>query len=83
MTGELFLQTYTVWKVSKYEDFSGPHFLVFSPNTGKYGKNSVFGHFSLSVKRVKEAEAHSEPSRTSKIVHSAKILIRLGFEYVS
>ena len=24
-------------KVSKYGVFSGPYFLVFSPNTGKYG----------------------------------------------
>ena len=38
----------TAWKVSKYEIFSGPHFPVFSPNTGKYRpeRNSVFGHFS-------------------------------------
>ena len=27
----------TVWKVSKYENFSGPYFFVFGPNTGKYG----------------------------------------------
>ena len=46
----------TVWKVPKYGVFSGPYFLVFSPNTGKYGqirtrKNSVFGHFSRSEQR--------------------------------
>ena len=36
--------------VSKYGVFSGPCFVVFSPNTRKYGpeKNSVFGHFSRS-----------------------------------
>ena len=27
----------TVWKLSKYGVISGPYFLVFSPNTGKYG----------------------------------------------
>ena len=27
----------TAWKVSKYGVFSGPYFLVFSPNTWKYG----------------------------------------------
>ena len=34
----------------EYGVFSGPYFLVFSLNTGKYGpeKNSVFGHFSRS-----------------------------------
>ena len=30
-------EQFTAWKVSKYEVFSGPHFSVFSPNTGKYG----------------------------------------------
>ena len=29
--------TNTAWKVSKYGDFSGPYFLVFGLNTGKYG----------------------------------------------
>ena len=28
---------FTAWKVSKYEVFPGPHFLVFSQNTGKHG----------------------------------------------
>ena len=28
---------FTAWKVSKYEVYSGPHFPVFSPNTGKHG----------------------------------------------
>ena len=32
-----FTLTYTMWKVSRYETFSGPYFLVFSPNMGKYG----------------------------------------------
>ena len=37
---------HTAWKVSKYRVFSGPHFPIFSPTTGKYGKkNSVFGNF--------------------------------------
>ena len=27
----------TVWKLSKYGVFSGPYFLVFCPNMGKYG----------------------------------------------
>ena len=27
----------TVWKVSKYVVFSGPYFLVFGLNAGKYG----------------------------------------------
>ena len=31
-----FLTKNTAWKVSKYGDFSGPCFPVFSPNTGKY-----------------------------------------------
>ena len=39
--------TITVWKVSKCEAFSGPHFpvfglnTVFSPNTGKYGQEKT------------------------------------------
>ena len=37
--------TITAWKVSKYGVFSGPHFPVFSPSTGKY----VFGLFSRNV----------------------------------
>ena len=38
----------TAWKVSKYGVFSGPYF----PECGKIctRKNSVFGHFSCSVK---------------------------------
>ena len=28
---------FTAWKVSKYGVISGPYFLVFSPNTEKYG----------------------------------------------
>ena len=55
----------TAWKVSKYGDFSGPYFPVFGLNTEIYGvnlriqseyrkirirKNSVFGHFSRSVR---------------------------------
>ena len=58
------LQSCTVWKVSKYENFSGAYFPVFELNTDIYGvnlriqseyrkiqtrKNSVFGHFSRSV----------------------------------
>ena len=41
----------TAWKGSKYGVSSGSYFLVFSPNTGKYGpdKISVFGLFSHSV----------------------------------
>ena len=30
-------KTFTVWKVSKCGVFSCPYFLVFNPNTGKYG----------------------------------------------
>ena len=30
-------QINTVWNVSKYGVFSGPHFSVFSPNAGKFG----------------------------------------------
>ena len=29
--------TYTVWKVSKWEVISGPYFPVFGLNAGKYG----------------------------------------------
>ena len=45
----------TSWKVSKYVVISGPYFLIFSVNTGKYGLeiNSVFGHLSRSVTDVK------------------------------
>ena len=54
---------FTLWKVSKYGDFSGPYFLVFRLNTQIYfvnlciqseyrkigtRKNSVFGYFSRS-----------------------------------
>ena len=41
---------YTALKVFKYEVFSGPYFLVFRPNTEKYGpeKKSLFGLFSRS-----------------------------------
>ena len=44
---------FTVCKVSKYGDFSGPYFSAFSPNTGKYRpkKPFVFGHFSCSYYR--------------------------------
>ena len=31
------LDSTTTWKVSKYGVISGPHFTVFSPDTGKYG----------------------------------------------
>ena len=31
------LEWHIAWKVSKYGVISGPYFLVFSPNTGKYG----------------------------------------------
>ena len=56
---------YTAWKVSKYGVFSGPHFPVFGQNTEIYEvniriqseyrkiqtrKNSIFGHFSRSVR---------------------------------
>ena len=33
--------TITAWKVSKYGVFSGPHFPVFSPSTGKYGQEKT------------------------------------------
>ena len=33
--------TITAWKVSKYGVFSGPHFPVFSPSTGKYGQEKA------------------------------------------
>ena len=37
-TFQLILDNYiTAQKVSKYGVFSGPYFVVFSPNTGKYG----------------------------------------------
>ena len=57
----------TAWKVSKYEVFSGPYFPVFRLNTKIYRgnlwiqtecskiqsrRNSVFGHFSRSVKDI-------------------------------
>ena len=32
---EKLLETFTAWKMSKYGDFSGPHFHVFTPNAGK------------------------------------------------
>ena len=35
------LVTHTVWKVSKYGVFSGPYFLVFELNTGKYGPEKL------------------------------------------
>ena len=31
----------TAWKVSKYEDISGPYFPVFSPKTRKYGPETI------------------------------------------
>ena len=31
----------TAWKASKHGDFSGTYFLVFSPNTGKYGPGKL------------------------------------------
>ena len=34
-------EVYIAWKVSKYRVFSGPHFPVFSPNTGKYGSEKT------------------------------------------
>ena len=55
---------FTASKVSKYGVFSGPYFPAFGLNLGRYGvflriqseygkirtrKNSVFGHFSLSI----------------------------------
>ena len=36
-----FFSPYTVWKVSKYRDFSRPYFPVFSPNTVKFGPEKV------------------------------------------
>ena len=57
----------TAWKVSKYGVFSGPYFPVFRLNTKIYRgnlliqtecskiqsrRNSVFGHFSRSVKDI-------------------------------
>ena len=32
---EKLLETFTAWKMSKYGDFYGPHFPVFTPNAGK------------------------------------------------
>ena len=32
---------HTAWKVSKYRVFSGPHFPIFSPTTGKYGEKKT------------------------------------------
>ena len=45
--------TYTALKVFKYEVFSGPYFLVFRPNTEKYGpeKNPCLDSFH-AVKSV-------------------------------
>ena len=58
-------QIYTAWKVSTYGVFSGPYFPIFGLNTEIYSvnlriqsayrkictrKNSVFGHFSRSVR---------------------------------
>ena len=37
------LRTYTVWKVSKCEVFSGPYFSAFGLNTGKYVPEKIFG----------------------------------------
>ena len=63
----LLSQSSTVWKVSKYGVFSGPHFPTFGQNTERYSislriqseygkkrtrKNSVFGHFSRSVRNI-------------------------------
>ena len=63
----LLSQSSTVWKVSKYGVFSGPHFPAFGQNTERYSislriqseygkkrtrKNSVFGHFSRSVRNI-------------------------------
>ena len=71
---------YTVWKVSKYGDFSGPYFLVFGLNTerssvslhmqSKCGKIStrkkpVFGHFSRSGK--------FSPHKDAKDVKGSKV----------
>ena len=42
-------RVFTARNLSKYGVISGPYFPVFSPNTRKYGHNSIFGHFSRSV----------------------------------
>ena len=34
---QIWIATFTAWKMSKYGLFPGPYFPVFSPNTGKYG----------------------------------------------
>ena len=59
-----YMSIITAWKVSKYGVITGPYFLVFGLNTEIYRvnlriqsgyrkirtrKNSVFGHFSLSI----------------------------------
>ena len=35
------MEPITAWKVSKYGVFSGPYFLVFGLNTGKYGQEKA------------------------------------------
>ena len=65
LRSEIKINTYTGWKVSKYGVISGPYFPVFGVNTeicsvnlriqSEYRKiwtrnNSVFGHFSRSVR---------------------------------
>ena len=49
-SGEL-ERDHTAWKMSKYGVISGPYFLVFGLNAGKYWPEnySVFGHFSCSA----------------------------------
>ena len=78
--------TDTAWKLSKYRVFSGPYFPVFGLNTETYGlnlhiqseyrkirirKNSVYGHFSCSVRTGLIANENME--RTSQVPVKIKI----------
>ena len=82
-----FLTSVTAWKVTIYGVFSGPHFPVFGLNTEIYEvnlrihsehrkmqtrKNSVFGHFSRSVR---------EPRLIKRVEEHEKIRLGSLFEY--
>ena len=66
----------------EYGVFSGPYFLVFSPNTGKYGPEKTpyletfLAHSAIFTKKVHHrcltAEVYSEPNQTSKMELFAK-----------
>ena len=38
---QIWIATFTAWKMFKYGVFSGPYFPVFSPNTEKYGPENT------------------------------------------